>query len=70
MRFKRVNIDGVGDDPDEYWFECPDCEGTREVSFPGSDDEGNLVEGLVDTGVCPNCDGSGVIEGEADDLDD
>lgn len=24
---KRVNIDGPGDDPDEYWFECPACDG-------------------------------------------
>ena len=30
---KRVNIDGPGDDPDEYWFECDDCEGTGTVNF-------------------------------------
>lgn len=31
---KRVNVDGPGDDPDEYWFECEDCEGTGTVNVP------------------------------------
>lgn len=61
---KRIDIDGPGDDPDEYWFECPDCEGTGWVSVPHPQDEGGNVEG-----TCPNCGGSGSYEGDADDVD-
>lgn len=61
---KRVNIDGPGDDPDEYWFECDDCEGTGKVNVPDGEDEGVSV--LL---TCPGCDGLGVTEGEADDVE-
>jgi DnaJ-class molecular chaperone len=64
--FKRVNVDGPGDDPDEYWFECDDCEGTGQVSFPSVDDDGNVEEGVDVTGTCPGCDGTGSFLGDAD----
>ena len=35
---RRVNVDGPGDDPDEYWFECDDCEGTGTVNVPDGHD--------------------------------
>ncbi len=41
---KRVNIDGPGDDPDEYWFECVDCEGTGEVNIPDMPQEPAIDE--------------------------
>lgn len=63
---KRVNVDGPGDDPDEYWFECDDCEGTGRVSIP-DEDEGD--DGVYVEATCPGCDGLGVIEGDADDVD-
>lgn len=60
---KRVNFDGPGDDPDEYWFECNDCEGTGEVNIPiGAD------EHVTELGECPGCGGLGFIEGDADDV--
>ncbi len=62
---KRVTIDGVGDDPDEYWFECDDCEGSGRVSVP---DEEDGDEGVYVDGVCPNCGGIGAIEGDASDV--
>lgn len=55
---KRVNIDGIGDDPDEYWFECIDCEGAGTVTFPDGEE-----------GECPNCGGDGKYEGSAADVD-
>jgi DnaJ-class molecular chaperone len=59
---KRVNVAGPGDDPDEYSFECPDCEGTKVVNVPvGSD------ERLTQSVTCPGCDGLGVIQGDASD---
>jgi DnaJ-class molecular chaperone len=65
--FKRVNIDGPGDDPDEYWFECPDCEGNGAVGVPDleEDPEGRLTV----EATCPVCNGSGRIEGDSDDAD-
>lgn len=62
--FKRVNFEGPGDSPDEYWFECNDCTGTGVVEFRVS------IENEDDTeeGTCPNCDGDGFIEGEEADL--
>lgn len=67
MRFKRVNFGGPGDDPDEYWFECPDCGGTGEVGIPVYGDTG-LDEGVSVSGTCPGCNGIGFIGGDADDL--
>jgi DnaJ-class molecular chaperone len=56
----------VGDDPEEYWFECDDCEGTGRVDVP--DDE-QWDQGVVVEATCPGCDGLGVVEGEADDAE-
>lgn len=63
---KRVHIDGPRDDPDEYWFECDDCEGSGTVRVPDGEygDEGVYVEA-----TCPGCDGRGSVEGDADDVD-
>jgi hypothetical protein len=58
---KRVNIDGPGDDPEEYWFECDDCGGEGWLLM----NEGTEGE---ETGECPNCDGHGYIPGDATDL--
>lgn len=63
---RRVNVDGPGDDPDEYWFECDDCEGTGEVSVP---DEETGDEGVLVTATCPDCGGLGFYQGDADDVD-
>lgn len=63
--FKRVNFDGPGDDPDEYWFECNDCEGSGVVQVPIALDVNDTEEG-----ECPTCDGDGFIEGDADDVSD
>lgn len=60
---RRVNIDGPGDDPDEYWFECDDCEGTGKVHVPVGLDE-NCTELLE----CPGCGGLGFYEGDANDV--
>lgn len=65
---RRVNIDGPGDDPDEYWFECDDCEGTGKVNIPYVDEYDNIEEGVSEMVTCPNCDGLGFIEGDADDV--
>ena len=48
---KRVDFDGAGDDPDEDWYECDDCQGT----------------GTIPEGTCPMCDGTGRLEGDEDD---
>lgn len=69
MRFKRVNFDGPGSDPDEYWFECPDCEGTGEVNSPVYGDDG-LDEGVSVSTTCPGCNGLGFFGGDADDAGD
>ncbi len=58
---KRVNIDGPGDDPEEYWFECADCGGEGELLM----NEGTEGE---ERGGCPNCDGRGYVPGDAGDL--
>lgn len=58
---KRVN-NGPGDDPDEYWFECDNCEGTGQANYQ-VDEEGNTVP---DT--CADCSGLGFIGGDADDV--
>ena len=50
---KRVN-NGPGDDPDEYWFECDDCEGTGSATIGGE---------------CAGCGGLGFYEGDADDVE-
>lgn len=63
---KRVNVDGPGDDPSEYWFECHDCKGTGRVSIPDFDEDEN--GGVYVEATCPGCDGRGVYEGEADDI--
>ena len=64
---KRVNVDGPGDNPDEYWFECDDCKGTGKVTIPdyGEDRDG----GVYVEATCPGCDGRGVYEGDADDVE-
>ena len=52
----RIAIDGPGDDPDEYWFECAECEGSGTVSVPCVEDgdEGvYVVEGVYVAGTCP-----------------
>ena len=65
---RRVNIDGPGDDPDEYWFECDDCGGSKEVTIPYVDEFDNFEEGVVEAVTCPNCDGLGFVQGDADDV--
>lgn len=60
---RRVNIDGPGDDPDEYWFECEDCTGSGEVSVPVG-----LDEDVTELGECPGCGGYGFVEGDASDV--
>lgn len=55
---------GPGDDPDEYWFTCDDCDGTGEVRVPDQEDP----ERASVSAVCPVCDGVGVIEGDASDV--
>lgn len=62
---KRVN-NGPDDDPEEYWFECDDCEGTGKVNSPCWE---NGREGISALGTCPGCNGLGFIEGDADDID-
>lgn len=62
--YKRVAL-GPDDDPDEHWYECPDCEGVGQMSFPTADDDGNLQDGVVELGPCPGCDGLGFFEGDA-----
>lgn len=47
---------------DEYWYQCSDCEGEKVIYVPDGLDESTLVEAQ-----CPGCDGSGVMEGDADD---
>ena len=61
---RRVN-NGPGDDPDEYWFECDDCEGTGSVSVP---DPELWDQGVSNLRTCPGCNGLGYVEGDADDL--
>ncbi|TFD63730.1 hypothetical protein [Cryobacterium sp. Hb1] len=60
---KRVNIDGPGDDPDEYWFECDGCEGSGKVDIRVSWDEQ-----VTEPGECPAYGGLGFIEGDAGDV--
>lgn len=60
---RRVNIDGPGDDPNEYWFECDDCEGTGQVNIPVG-----LDENVIELCECPGCEGLGFIGGDADDV--
>lgn len=59
----RVNYDGLGDDPDEYWFECGDCAGSGVVRIEDEDDENASHEG-----TCPVCYGQGCVEGDASDV--
>ncbi len=48
---------------EEYWFECQDCEGSGSVNVPdGLDESSNVIL------TCPVCNGSGVVEGDEDDL--
>lgn len=56
---KRVN-NGPFDDPDEYWFECEDCEGTGMVH------DSDPINSTL--GTCPVCGGSGFIEGDETDV--
>lgn len=58
-----VMLDMESDDDEEIWFECDDCEGTKEVFVPDGEDEniGSLQK-------CPGCDGLGMYEGTRDDL--
>ncbi len=58
---KRVNVDGPGDDPDEYWLECEDCEGPGTVNVPDGLDESTSV-----SAKCAGCGGLGFYEGDAD----
>lgn len=72
---KRVMVDGPGDDPDEFWFECDECEGTGKVSIPDPDEDpdedanGNEVYHYYIEAICPVCNGLGFYEGDADDVD-
>ncbi|MGW4411782.1 hypothetical protein ACWEJ6_47720 [Nonomuraea sp. NPDC004702] len=61
---QRVNVDGPGDDPDEYRFECEDCEGTGTVDVPDGLDESTSARAEF-----PSCGGLGFYEGDADDVD-
>lgn len=63
---KRVALVGpeAGDDPDEIWIECEDCEGTKTVDIPDEEDETLTV-----VAQCPGCDGLGFYAGDADDVD-
>ena len=56
---------GLVGDPDEYWFECEDCEGTGTMDGPDGLDESTTV-----SAACPRCGGLGFYEGDADDVDD
>ncbi|MHA7133693.1 hypothetical protein [Oerskovia turbata] len=60
---KRVAVGGPGDDPDEYWFECDDCEGSGQVNVPVDRDER-----FTELAECPGCGGLGFIGGDADDV--
>lgn len=62
---KRIHIYGPGDSPDEYWFECDDCEGTGQASITLQE----AAEGIGENGPidCGNCDGSGHYAGDEDD---
>jgi hypothetical protein len=57
-----------GDDPDEYWAVCEDCDGTGSMSFPVVDDDGKVEEGVYENGTCPGCDGLGFVSADADDF--
>jgi DnaJ-class molecular chaperone len=59
---KRVNIDGPGDNPDEYWFECDDCAGTGKFNAPVG-----MNENIRQLMECPGCGGLGFIGGDEDD---
>ena len=70
---KRVKVEEA---PDEYWFECEECEGVGKALYPAGDGE---PEGYDADGepifkdwameTCAECNGTGVIEGDADDVD-
>jgi hypothetical protein len=59
----------AGDDPDEYWAVCEDCDGKRILLFPVVDEDGNLEEGVSEPGVCPGCDGLGYCSADKDDFE-
>ena len=63
--FVAVRIRHAGDDPDEIWFQCIDCEGTGRVSILDGEDESLLVQA-----ECPGCAGVGGYEGDPDMADD
>lgn len=48
---KRINIDGSGDDPDEYWFECAECKGIGTLRIP---DEEHGDEGVTSRAPAPS----------------
>ncbi|MEV8269167.1 hypothetical protein AB0P19_02395 [Microbacterium oleivorans] len=57
-----------GDDPNEYWAVCEDCDGTGTMNFPAVDEDGNVDEGVTEPGTCPVCSGLGYYSADADDL--
>ena len=63
---KRVNPD----DPDDLYVWCEECEGSGEVSIPADDAKevldvnGNTTYTRFVSGACPDCDGSGMYEGD------
>lgn len=62
-----VRLRHAGDDPDEIWFQCSDCEGSGRVNVP--DEESWLAgdESVYVEAECPQCGGLGMYEGASDD---
>lgn len=58
-----------GDDPNECWAVCDDCDGSGSVEVVVLNDDGSFDEAITEAGTCPACDGLGLIEAEADDFD-
>ncbi len=65
-----VRIRYAGDDPDEIWFQCIDCEGTGKVSIPDGDSWLAGDESVYVEAECPGCAGVGGYQGEPDEADD
>ncbi|TAJ49455.1 MAG: hypothetical protein EPO52_04075 [Herbiconiux sp.] len=58
-----------GDNPNEYWAVCDDCDGTGSVNVVVLNDDESFNELITEAGTCPACDGVSFIEAEADDFD-
>ncbi len=49
---------------DEFYKECPNCEGTGKIEEDNSGEEGGRID-LVD---CPKCGGEGIVEKELEEV--